>query len=371
MSSRVSFALLLSLAVSPLVVFSADERKPADAPTDKDLLPKYVKLQSKAIPLGKALQEVAMQTGTEIADMRSEKNERDLKLDLNKATFWQALDAIAREADLRVSLYHEDRKIGLVDGPYHEYPISYHGLFRVAVKRIDLVRGLDPESHYGIAYLEVAWEPRFQGFLLENQPDSLEVKDDKGRPRQAPETGKGQIAVNGQTATEIKVLLPAFPRSITSIGQLKGSLSVIGSAKMLEFTFDKLDKYDPKKGIEQTKEGVTVHLDKLSAKEKAELWTIGFALKYPTGGPKFESFQSSLVNNRIYLQNAKNQRFPANGGDEIDQNGTDANVQYRFVEDPDKKFIFGRIGDWKIVYQTPGKIVESAIPFEFKDVPLP
>lgn len=370
MSLRVTLALLLCLTLSPLLVFSADERKAAEPPSaDKDLLPKYVKMQHKAIPLSKALTELATQTGIEVEDMRAEKTERDLKLNLDKATFWQALDTIAREADLRVSLYQENRKIGLMDGPYREIPISYNGLFRVAVKRLDLVRTLEPEAHYCIAYLEVAWEPRFQGFLLENQPESLEVKDDKGRPRAAPPTNKGQIAVNGQIATEIKVLLPALPRSVSSIGLFKGTLSLVGSGKMLTFTFDKLDKYDPKKGVEQTREGVTVQLDRLSTKDP-ELWTIGFALKYPAGGPKFESFQSSLVNNRIYLE-AKGKQFPANGGDEIDQNGTDAIVRYRFVEDREKGFVLGKIASWKVVYQTPGKIVEAMIPFEFKDVPLP
>ena len=41
-------------------------------------------------------------------------------------------------------------------------------------------------------------------------------------------------------------------------------------------------------------------------------------------------------------------------------------IQYYFTP-PEKT----RLADWALVYQTPGRIVEASVPFEFRDLPLP
>src|SRR5262249_48378426 len=137
-------------------------------------------LEEKDIPLTSALAELSKQTGNQVEDRRKERDDPRLKLELKKATFWQALDAIAKEADARVSLYERDGKLALVDGPHQALPASYNGLFRVGIKRMDMIHILEPEAHYCNVHLEIAWEPRFQPFMIETQPDALEVKDEKG-----------------------------------------------------------------------------------------------------------------------------------------------------------------------------------------------
>jgi hypothetical protein len=102
---------------------------------------------------------------------------------------------------------------------------------------------------------------------------------------------------------------------------------------------------------------------------------VGLLLEYPADGPKFESFQSWLVNNEIYLEKEKDgikQHFPPNLGYETDDaTDTRALIKYRFGDEPDKKLLLGKFSDWRLVYRTPGKIAEIPIPFEFKDIPLP
>lgn len=355
MSTRLPF-------LSVLVLLVAWNVSPCRAADSEDPVPTSVTIQDKSIPLSKALMALSKQTGIEVEDRRREKEDRPIKLDLAKSTFWQALDTIAREADLRVSLYERDRKIALVDGPYHEVPTSYTGPFRIAIKRMTAVRDLEADAHFTVAHLEVAWEPRIQAFLLESRPDSLVVKDDKGRVREMPEEAKGQASVNGRLAEVIEVRLPGLPRSANAIAQLKGTLSLVGATKMLTFTFNKLEKET------LTQDGVTVRLFQLST--NGDPWTIGLSLRYPPGGPRFESFQSSVVNNEIYLEK-NGKRYPSNGGSSIDQTDNEATVRYLFEEDQAKKFILGKPADWKLIYLTPGKISEMPVPFEFKDVPLP
>jgi hypothetical protein len=66
------------------------------------------------------------------------------------------------------------------------------------------------------------------------------------------------------------------------------------------------------------------------------------------------------------------QKFPNNLGlEEDDTTENKATVRYRFGDDPEKNLSLGKLGDWKLVYRTPGKITELTVPFELKDVPLP
>src|SRR5207249_3458288 len=177
-----------------------------------ELAPKTVTLQNPSITLSQALEQVKQQTGIEVADLREDKTaDPSLKLNLQRATFWQSLDAIAREADLRVSLYEKDAQVALREGPR---------------------------------------------------------------------------------------------RAANALGLLKGDLSVIGPGKMLVFTFDKLAKVDRQTPAEKvpakTQDGVTVKLREFTT--EADVWTVGFLLEYPPGGPDFESFESWLVNNKAFLE---------------------------------------------------------------------
>ena len=48
---------------------------------------------------------------------------------------------------------------------------------------------------------------------------------------------------------------------------------------------------------------------------------------------------------------------------------TRAAIRYRFRDKTGSPA--GRPEDWRIVYRTPGRIVEFTVPFEFKDIRLP
>src|SRR5436309_898561 len=73
------------------------------------------------------------------------------------------------------------------------------------------------------------------------------------------------------------------------------------------FTFQKLSRMDDAKKVqEQSKDGVKVRLVKLIPDD--DPWDVGLQLVYPKGGPAFESFQSWLVNNDIYLENVRTHR---------------------------------------------------------------
>jgi hypothetical protein len=335
----------------------------------KDLVVKYVTLEGKDLPLGDVLKKLKEQTDVEVRNASGDNPK--LKLKLAKAPFWEALDQIAAAADLRVTL-HQEGKIGLVAGPYVEVPTSYSGPFRVQVKQVTMIRKLEADAHFGLAQLEVAWQPPFQPFLVETKAGSVVVQDDQGRDVEAPRIDRVRSFVEGTNALDLQVPLPALPRKVQKMGVLKGTLNMIGSPKMLTMQFDKLEK-----GSEKSVEGVTAKLGNFETQGKPgeQLWTVTVSLKYPPAGPQFESFQVQtwLIRNEATLVHKDTKRrFGNNGGYEIDDPAANqAVVRYRFAEDEDEKLVLGKPSEWSLVYRTPGAVAEVPIPFEFKDVPLP
>jgi hypothetical protein len=331
-----------------------------------------VTLQKEGIPLSKALDELTKQAGTRVEDMRGDKTaDPTLKLKLEKATFWQAVDAIAKEADLRVLLDHKEGKVILGDGPNRTPPgsVSYSGLFRVAVKRIQTDQDLesDKEGHFCIVHLEVAWEPRFRPLFLESQPDSFEIKDDKGNVLKALEQGGGRVPLSQRNAAQLQVRVEAPPRTALNLGLLKGSLNVLGPTKMVLFNFDKLAKTDKTKPAPpKVKDGIKLTLSEFDQVEKDDqLWKATLMLEYPEGGPEFESFEQWLVNNEAWLEKAGGKKIQA-GNYESNPQGRQATLSYFFDLEG-----MGKPEDWKLVYRTPGPILKVPVNFEFKELPLP
>jgi hypothetical protein len=362
MSSRIPALLALGfLGLAFYFAPAADEPVKIDPKLLKELEPKLVTLKAKDITLAKAIKAIQDQTGVEI---QAQADEEKHNLNLDKVPFWQAVDTLAKEWDLRIYLYGRDRKVSLVKNErgYREVPTCHSGLFRLALKRLVLVRDLEDDTAGGVATLEVAWEPRFQGFYLESKTESLVVKDDKGVALELPRLDRGRSPTPEGIAMQIELPLPALSRKTARIGSISGTLSMIGSAKMLSFTFDKLAK-----GETQTQENVQVTLKNFI--EGKELWTVDVGLKYPPDGPKFESFQTWLLNNQAYLVHKSGKRLEPAGYEADEQTGAVALVRYRFLSEDQKGL--GKSNEWKLVYRTPSAIVEVPIKFEFKDVPLP
>ncbi|HEV3258247.1 MAG TPA: hypothetical protein VG013_15300 [Gemmataceae bacterium] len=335
-----------------------------DARIRQGLAPQTFTLQDRAMPLSKTLKALAGQTAVPVADRRQNKEvDPKLRLNLNRVTFWQGLDAIAREADLRVDLYQPDGTIALVDGPHRELPVSYHGLFRVVVKGVELVRDFETEAHLCRARLEIAWEPRFQPLFLQARPEALEIKDDRGIALKSTAGASGRTSVGRGHVVETQVLMEAPPRAVKAIGLLRGTIGMVGPSSTLTFTFDKLAGKE-----RQSKDGVTVTLREFDT--QPERWTVRFLLQYPPDDPDFDSFESWLVTSQIHLVKKGTRKGFGPGSYESDTRpGHRATFTYDFVEE--NGLVLGKPADWKLVYQLPGPIIELPVKFEFKDLPLP
>jgi hypothetical protein len=153
---------------------------------------------------------------------------------------------------------------------------------------------------------------------------------------------------------------------------LRGEFSITGAGVMLTFTFGTLAQLEKDAQARQQKQkGVNVKLGKPILAD--DLWTVEAQIEYPPHGPKFESFQSWIGYNEMFLRQPDgNQRFPNNGGFSVESSSANrAVIRYHFVDKRADNLVRGSAADWQVVYKTPGVLLEVPVPFAFKDVALP
>lgn len=322
------------------------------------------------MPLSKALAILKDQTGI-VVDNRTA-NDPSFKIELQNRPFWEALDVLARGARARISFYERDGRLALVDRLENAPPeqVSHAGIFRTSVKRLSADLDFDSGLRSYSAVLQIAWEPPFRPLYLEKGGQGLLVQDEARNPLKCPAEGKTQLLVALRSAIEVEVALPVLPRTAKSIGLLQGSFSIIGASKMLPFAFGTLDKLDKGQSpLQLMQEGTTARLAKINL--KSDPWTVQLHVTVK-GSPQFESHQSWLVHNEVYLQTADGKTRLAPSGQAIDRlTSQEAVVTYYFSDNKDANVKRGNPGDWAPVCVMPAKIVEVPVPFSFQDVPLP
>lgn len=366
-------SLFLTARISPIAaacLFGLTAFRPqslaGDQPRKAPAKVGLVHLQAENMPLGQALKQVSEQTGVRVADRRSSSNAQPvLKLDLQRVAFWEAIDAIARQAKSHVSVYEKDNVIALRDGLEPGVPLRYSGRFRVAVKKIDAAQNFETQTRSCVIRLELAWEPTVQPLFVDNRPGDIKIFDDKGAViGRSDSSGRDPLA--GRNAVEIPVRFPAPPRSMDRLHRVQGELQVVGSEQMLTFSFDHLDPAQPPPA--QTESGVTAAIHEFQ--ESAERWKISLLLKHPSGEPQFESFESWLSTTQAALvKRDAEQRLAPIGYEMSEQAEHQVLLTYYFSGA--KGGAPGRPQDWKFVCRTPGPIGTMAVSFGFKDLPLP
>jgi hypothetical protein len=356
------------MKVGVLFMLSAGSVFAGEVP--KELQPRLFSFDKTKATVAEALEQLAVQTGNRVVDRRKNKTDAPLQLSVRDVPFWQALDAIAKASGAGVSLYEADGSIALVDRPASKVASVYSGVFRLAMRKVVATRDEEAGTHTCSLHVEIAWEPRVQPFYLElgsaaGPVTAIYAPDAQGnKSRKVVLPGRTPIPVPGRAAVEDILHLPAPDRSSPKIDSLKGSLRVVSPTKMLTFVFDP-------KTTTLDQDGVKVTLKRPTR----DPWSVDVYIENPPGGPKFESYQSWLDNNTIHLEKGEGADkviFRPNATDEMELEpltATRAAIRYRFRDKGGPPP--GRPEDWRIVYRTPGRIVEFAVPFEFKDVRLP
>jgi hypothetical protein len=368
---RILVVLLAALLILTTSFATQDEAQTAR----KELEPRTVTFSKSALPLQQALAELAAQTGNTVADLRRQKANPTIALPAQPTAFWPALDAIAKASGIGYSPYLAEAGVGLSDAPYRAVTTAHTGIFRIAVRGIDVRREEETQAHHCQLALDVAWEPRFRPFYVDLRQVRLTfAADAQKKTFKDTVAARSPVPVAGRTAVEIDVLSAAPHRSCPAIAAVDGAVWAVGPSKMLSFRFSKLAVQ--KAGAKgpaappATQEGVTVTLGSIRRQADALLVTV--EIENPKGGPSFETHQSWLDNNRMILSRGeggkKRTLNTTVSRDEMRGNG--AKVVYVFGETADQR-IPDSLEGWTLEYETPGRMVEVTAPFTLKNLALP
>jgi hypothetical protein len=336
-----------------------------------------VTVTGKGIRLSEALQQLQKQTGNAITDLReqlgTEVTNPALDLDLHDKPFFEALDQIARLAEVTTNFATGDGSIGIMAAasmaPAPGMPASkakplvlYSGPFRIELQQVSLSRDFQAGTALANVRLEAAWEPRLRPMLLKLKADEMKIVDDRKKdvkPQVAAESDEVVLRPENPSA-ELNLNLEAPERDAKKIASLVVKAEVTIPAGIRTFKFPSLAQKDV-----TVKQGdVSLTLEDTEIDE--QVWKVNVTLVYPGEGPAFESYRQGLFNNRVWLQRADGSRFEHNGGfNNTGSDGGKLGFEYLFVDAP------GKPADYQLFYETPSKVITIPLEFEFKDVILP
>lgn len=326
-----------------------------------------VTIQAKGIRLDEALRILRERTANPIVDLRqpldADAANPAIDLDLKDVPFLEALDEIARRANVTPTPFTGDGSIGIVSGkpPAGEF-VAYSGPFRFVLKQLTLRRDYQTETATADAVFEASWEPRLRPMLLSFKAETLEIRDDQGRAVRPRVTGEAtDLVLRPETpSVEFVANLEAPERSASRFAVIKGRADVTTPADLKTFRFPSLAESN----VERKSGDVGATLVK--AEVDGHVWRVVIDLDYTASGPAFESFRQGLFNNRIQLEKADGSRVKLNGGFSTTGRGNGGlRFEYLFQDVP------GKPGDYGLVYEAPGRLAVLSLEFEFHNAPLP
>jgi hypothetical protein len=376
---------VLPLLPDPATVTSADRKERlgriraalAEKQAELNTGASKVTVTGKGIRLSEAIQQLQKQTGNAITDLReqlgTEVTNPALDLDLRDKPFFEALDQIARLAEVTTNFATGDGSIGIVAGAsMAQAPgmpaskakplVLYSGPFRIELQQVSLSRDFQAGTALANVRLEAAWEPRLRPMLLKLKADEMKIVDDRKKEVKSQVASESDEVVlrPENPSAELNLNLEAPERDAKKIASLVVKAEVTIPAGIRTFKFPSLAQKDV-----TVKQGdVSLTLEDTEIDE--QVWKVNVTLVYPGEGPAFESYRQGLFNNRVWLQRADGSKFEHNGGfNNTGSDGGKLGFEYLFVDAP------GKPADYQLFYETPSKVITIPLEFEFKDVLLP
>ena len=349
-ATRYFFFALISLGISH-----------ASATGQERLAPSEVVFATPALTLNEALAQLQKQTGNPIRDERSSAANPRITLGQQKYAFWQALDAIAKEANVT---YTTAGGITLVDRPYRAARVHYSGPFRFAFKRISVNRDEDTRTRLCNVAFDVAWEPRVRLLFFNFEGgESAFRRDTQGAVVKNKLEAQAAQKVSGRGSAELELSFPAPDRKVTHLDLVQGNIKILGASKVLEFQIAKLD------GLTHAEqEGVKVRA-KLTGKSSTR-WDVTLEVEHPAGAlPKLQSFEEAqlqeFIHQRVWLAWNGGEQEKTSEEELASGKGIKVHFVFKKGQAPPKDATV------TLHFRTPNRVTYFAAPFEFKDLALP
>jgi hypothetical protein len=210
--------------------------------------------------------------------------------------------------------------------------------------------------------LSIECEPRLRPLLLRMSTNDFQLKTSDGTSI-GPFNADGRIELPlGDGGREARTNLAFLSkRSVDKPVKLVGKATVLTAALEQPVVFRDLDSAA---GTSRRRGGVTVTLRKLTrgrSKTDGPFAHIEIGVSYDVGANAFESHQTWVFHNRVYLESRDGDRLSADGFETLFQGDGSVGVVYRFANLDDLR-------DMKFVYMAPTLLISVPLQVEIDDL---
>lgn len=332
--------------------------------------PSVVTLQGK-MKLADAIASLAKQSGNTIVDARERFNQepdnRDVTLNVEKASFFEALDQLLDAADLTVYPYSDvPGELQLMNANEGDEDRasrgSYAGLFRLEARRIEATRELRNPAGSGLRITtDILWEPRLRPIVLELPLADLKAVDENGVEVQTVGEGEQQYGIETtNSGLEIDLHLALPDRSVKKLAAVTGKFTALVPGRVEKFEFTGLDKA---KNVMLQRGTCVVTFEHL--RKNDEVHEIRVRLKFDEAANALESHRAWVLNNAAYVVDGKGNKLESGGLSPSNIAPNEVALSYIFdLSEVD-------IAKSRFVYETPAALFKVPVEFELKDLELP
>lgn len=288
----------------------------------------------------------------------------EVTFDGAKLTFWEAMDSLMAQANLRVNaLGTTEGELSLSPGgTSEEAPApALNGAFRVDVASVQSTRAFqgNVDGQLDLS-LYVSWEPRLEPVFMQIPMGKMSASSGDAQlssvnPQAAPE-----IALNyGGTSTQIDLQIQRPSREVTTLEKLKGEFVIAVPSGSHKYIFKKFGN-----GARQSEDygDVTVTLE--GARRNGAVYEMRILVKFGNAQGALDSFRGWILSNEAYLLDSKEVKIENVGLQTYAVTANAVGIAYLFQ-------INGNPDDYQLVYESPGAISKQTVPFELTDIPLP
>ena len=310
-----------------------------------------------------ALAVIAAATGNPFEPTQSDR--AAVTFDLQRATYWEAIDAWLRAfPDRRLSVPRGSdarlRTTAAVSGELLP-PSVVAGAFRIEIVRVETLKDFgNPDLDGTVVTARVRWEPRLRPVTITHDLERLEAQAGESRLKSRMGIASYESSVvPGRGGVDVRWVLDPAARDKTQIDKLAGVMKVRLPTRPTEVTFLLADVTTP----QSERVGATVvGLQRVDVSEDS----VRVAVRI-----RFDDAQGTLESHRGWIFESPAQLLTAAGATiepldfETDRQAADeVGIIYRFPKIDSLEGVRFRT-------EVPAAVVSTEVPFEIRSIPLP
>ena len=328
--------------------------------------PKLITLKGN-FSVKEAAEQITAKSGNKIVwpeQLDAQMQEQKIDLEIEKASFWQALNQLETKAKLRVSSTGGTAgQVFLIpiEGDPPVIPMDAKGIFQISVLQVSSRRNLEnPELDYCGMRIRVRWEPRLAPITLAIPASSVTVIDEFGDKVLLPNPGATFSASVQPEIPEVEFSIPIglVDRQIEKISTLEATMNAVMPGRTEAFEFRRIGRLEP--GYKQSKAGVSVSLNGIEKNE--ELFGVLVKYSFDETGDALESHMSWIFENPLKLIDKDGKEYEPLAKESAGREQNAVSIRYYFGDDPSAM---------TLKCETPAAIVSTEVKILLKDIPLP